>query len=107
MKLSLNGYELKIIWKLHRHSCYGAKHTSIDHLKQGFQSNSGKEIKDAIDKLVKKEIVIIEKKTKEDHVCLNTNKVKLIHKIVDWFTNHMKEINKEELNKTYFEIENE
>jgi low affinity Fe/Cu permease len=76
-------------------------------LKQGFKSNSGKEIKDAIDKLVKEGIVIVEKKTKEEHVCLNTNKVKLIHKIVDWFTDHVKEINKEELNKTYLEIENE
>ena len=105
MKISLNGYDIKIIWKLHRGTYYGGKHTSIDHLKQGFPSHSGKEIKNAIDKLVKTRIVIVEKKTNEEHVCLNKDKIKIIYQIVDWFINNMKLMSKEHLEETYLDIE--
>ncbi|MHB1440726.1 MAG: hypothetical protein ACYCSO_06860 [Cuniculiplasma sp.] len=66
MKISLDGYELKMIWKLHVNRCYGGKHTSIDHLQQGFPSHLGNEIDDTKDKLVQKQIIIIEKKLKRN-----------------------------------------
>lgn len=105
MKIPLNGYDVKIIWKLHRGPYYGGKHTSIDHLKQGFPSHKGKEIKNAIEKLVKARLVIVEKKSNEDHVCLNKDKKKIIYEIVDWFNDNMKLIDKEHLEDTYLEID--
>lgn len=105
MNISFDGYEIKIIWKLHRNKCYGAKHTSIDHLKQGVPSHLGVNINEAINKLVQKQIIIIEKKTKEDHVCLNKKKVDVINKIVDWFPDNAKKFDKKHLEKTFFEIE--
>jgi low affinity Fe/Cu permease len=74
-------------------------------LGQGFPSHLGNEIDDAIDKLVQKQIIIIEKKTKEEHVCLNMKKIKVITKAVDWFTENAKQIDKKHLEKRYLEIE--
>ena len=55
--------------------------------------------------MVKTRIVIIEKKTKEDHVCLNKDKKKIIYEIVDWFNNNMNLMDKEHLEKTCLEID--
>ncbi len=104
MKLQFNGYEIKVIWKLHRHKYYGAKHTSADHLRQGFPRDSGIEIDDAIDRLVKKQIIIKQIKTKEVHVCLNKWQIAVIHEVVEWLTKNMSEINKQNLGKIYLEI---
>ena len=107
MKITFSGYEIRIVWKLHRGTYYGGKHTSIDHLSHGFPSHSGREIKSAIEELIKKQIIIVEKKTKEDHVCLNKNKIKLIYHLVDWFIDNMKLIDTNHLEKKYFEMDDE
>ncbi len=105
MKISFDGYELKIIWKLYRHKYYGGKHTSIDNLRKGFERKLGTEINNAIDKLVKNQIIIKEKKTKEDHVCLNVKNIKVINKALDWYAHNMNQIDKKHLEKIYFEVE--
>ena len=81
------------------------KHTSNVHLKQGFPSHSGKEVRKAVENLVKARIVIVAKKTNEDHVCLNKDKNKIIYEIVDWFTKNMNLMDKENLEKTCLEID--
>jgi len=105
MKIQFNGFEIKIIWHLHRHKYYGNKHTSVDNLRKGFLKHSGRDIDDAIYTLIQEGIIIKQKKTKEDHVSLNSMMIPIIHQVTDWFPNNSKSIDKEKLKKIYFEIE--
>jgi hypothetical protein len=105
MKYSLNGLEIRIIWKLHRKHDYNKKHTSIDNLKRGFPRDSGKDIARAIDSLIQQGILLVQKKTKEDHVVLNIKKICLIKAVTDWFKSNMDKINKNELAQVRFEFE--
>ncbi len=94
-----------MIWRLHITKCYGNKHTSIEHLKQGVKDNQGGQIKSAIDDLIQWQLISLQGKTKEKHVSLNMNRVKLIHLVVDWFANNPHLIDKKNMTKCYFRMD--
>jgi len=87
------------------HTYYGNKHTSIDNLRKGFPKHSGRDIDDSIYTLIQEGIIIKQKKTKEDHVSLNSTMISIIHQVTDWFSTNSKSIDKGNLKKIYFETE--
>lgn len=104
MICTFNGYEAKIIWKLHRHHYYGGKHTSKENLTKGFSKDSGDKVSEAIDSLISKGIIIVEKKTKEDHVVLNKEMKKTIGEILKWYETNIS-MSKEVFLSAQFQVE--
>lgn len=58
MDVVFTDYQLGLLYKLWRKRCFGKGHMLIDNLLKGFPSHSIKEIREALDELIHKGIVI-------------------------------------------------
>ena len=105
MKYTFSGYEINIIRHLHRHKYYGGKHTSIDNLKKGVNRDRGNFTDEAIKSLISKQIIIVQRKTKETHVSLNTSKVNIIRKVMSWYASNIVNIEREVFLSNFYEFE--
>ena len=105
MKYSFSGYEINIIWHLHRHKYYNKKHTSIENLKKGVSRDRGKFIDEAIKNLISQQIIIVQSKTKEIHVSLNRSKVNIIRKVTSWYASNMRNLKREDFLSSSYEFE--
>jgi len=105
LKYAFSGYEINIIWHLHRHKYYGKKHTSIDNLNKGVSRDRGKFTDEAIKNLISQQIIIVQSKTKETHVSLNTSKINIIRKVTSWYASNIGNLERKDFLSSSYEFE--
>jgi hypothetical protein len=74
---------IKIIRDMFYDGCIGGKHTSEDNVIKGFPKSDRGYARDALKELIKENLVIPKKSTREIHVYLNHDRIEDINKIIE------------------------
>ena len=90
--VELTGFEVKIVWKLHRRGKYGGSHTPVENTIKGFRKDHRGEASGAVDKLVRKGILLSKPTRYGLEISLNRDLVALIHQVCDWHEAHVDEM---------------
>ena len=72
-----------ILRKLYRHRIIGGKHTAIENLTKSLPKHLIGDAKDAIDELIKEELILTKPTSYGLQVSLNPEKIDEIHKIIE------------------------
>jgi len=90
--MRVSGVEVKVIWKLHRRGKYGAAHTPIENAVKGFRKDLRGEASEAVDRLIRERILLAKPTRYGMEVSLNRDLVSLIHRVCDWYENHVETV---------------
>jgi len=90
--VKLTGFEVKIIWKLHRRGKYGGSHTPVENTIKGFRKDLRGEASGAVDTLIRKGILRSKPTRYGMEISLNQDLIAQIHRICDWCETHVDEM---------------
>ncbi len=86
-------YQCLVIVKLHRHKYIGGRHTNEDNIPKGFPPVDRDNIKNALDELIKRGVVISKPTSYGKEVSLNPRYPELL-KLIDYCIDKVKEYNR-------------
>ncbi|HLD18642.1 MAG TPA: hypothetical protein VJB90_01370 [Candidatus Nanoarchaeia archaeon] len=72
-----------ILRKLYRHRIIGGKHTAIEHLTKGLPTHMIGDAKEAVDELIKQELILTKKTSYGLQVSLNPKRISDIERIIE------------------------